>query len=386
MKRLFAGISAIATVWGGAAMAQAVPGGLSLQPPASALAEEVHFFHDGILLPIITIICLVVLALLIWVAVRYNAKANPQPRKFSHNTLVEVIWTGIPILILLVIALPSFELLFKEDVIPDGKQVVAAGDGQTVDFVFANDFPESRMVERASHLQVMIEGGAGRRGLAHKKDFTVSGFGEPEVVVSLNQPAARGERVIIRGGRSTENRAGCPTSKRYLDQCPKDVVLAPTVTVKATGRQWGWNYSYPDFGDFEFLSDMVPADQTTPDLYRFEVNNRVVVPVGETIRVITTASDVIHSWAMPAFAIKIDAVPGRLNETWFKADREGVFYGQCSEICGVQHAFMPIAVEVVSRAQFETWIDGQRELAGLAPMFDEENVKLAQADAAPVAE
>lgn len=354
-------------------------GGVAMLPAGSALAEEVHFFHNGILLPIITVICLFVLALLLWIIFRFNAKANPTPSKFSHNTLLEVVWTGVPILILLVIALPSFELLYKEGVTPDGKQVVSRGDGQTVDFVFANDFPESRMVKRADHLQVVLDNGSDRRVLKNRRDFSVEGWGERDLVVSLNEPAPAGSSVILRGGRSTQNVSNCPMAKRYFDGCEKEVVLAPTMTLKVTGRQWGWNYAYPDFGDFEFLSDMLPEDQTTPELYLFEVNNRIVVPVGETIRVTTTATDVIHSWALPAFAIKVDAVPGRINETWFQAEREGVYYGQCSEICGIRHAFMPIAVEVVSRPAFEAWVDSQRALAGLDPMFETDNVRLAQA-------
>ena len=156
-----------------------------------------------------------------------------------------------------------------------------------------------------------------------------------------------------------------------------DVVLAPSMTLKVTGYQWNWQYAYPDFGDFDFFSNMLPENETTPDLYRLAVDNAVVVPVGETIRVLTTAQDVIHAWAMPAFTIKIDAVPGRINETWFNADREGVFYGQCSEICGIKHSFMPIAVRVVSRPEFESWVDEQRGLAGLEPMFGEPGVKVA---------
>ena len=142
------------------------------------------------------------------------------------------------------------------------------------------------------------------------------------------------------------------------------------MTLKVNGYQWGWTYSYPDFGDFEFSANMLPEEETTPELYRFATDNNVVVPVGQTIRVTTTARDVIHSWAMPNFAIKVDAVPGRINETWFKADREGMFYGQCSEICGVKHSFMPIAVEVVSMEKFQEWVDGQREAFGMEKMFD----------------
>lgn len=380
MKKLTAMLSGLG-VWAAAtASAQLTPGGIAMQPANSALAEEVHFFHNGILLPIITVISLFVLALLIWVILRYNSKSNPTARKFSHNTLVEIIWTGVPIIILLVIALPSFELLYKEDVTPDGKQIVATGDGQTADFVFANDFAESRMVSRRDHIQVILDNGSEQRVLKHRADYRLEGLGEAEVVVSLDAPPARGERVILRGGRSTQNVSGCPNAKRYFDACEKEIVMAPTMTLKVNGYQWGWTYSYPDFGDFEFSSNMLPEDQTTPELYRLEVDNRVVVPVGETIRITTTARDVIHAFALPAFALKIDAVPGRINETWFNAEREGVYYGQCSEICGVRHSFMPIAVEVVSRPAFEAWVDGQRALAGLDTMFADENVKFAQAE------
>lgn len=385
-KKILSGLIGLSMMTATGAYALPEPGGISLQPSASALAEEVHFFHNGILMPIMTVISLFVLALLLWVIVRYNSKANPVAKKFSHNTLIEIVWTGIPILILLVIALPSFELLFKEGVTPDGKQVTARGDGQTVDFVFANDFPESRMVKRADHLQVVLDTGAERRTLKNRQDFKVDGWGERDLVVSLNEPAPSGSSVILRGGQSTQNVSGCPMAKRFVDGCEKEVVLAPTVTLKVTGYQWGWTYSYPDFGDFEYSSNMLPEDQTTPELYRLEVDNRVVVPIGETIRVTTTARDVIHSWALPNFAIKIDAVPGRFNETWFRAEKEGVYYGQCSEICGIKHAFMPIAVEVVSRPKFEAWVDGQRALAGLDPMFANDNVKLAQADAGVAAE
>ncbi|MEX6633018.1 cytochrome c oxidase subunit II [Hyphococcus lacteus] len=389
MKRLLKAAFVAMTgmsVWA-ASVAYALPeqGGLGMVPAGSALAEEVHFFHNAVLLPIITVISLLVLALLLWVVFRYNAKANPNARKFSHNTLIEVLWTGIPIIILLVVALPSFEILFKEGITPDGKQVVSRGDGQTVDFVFPNDFPESRMASRAGHLQVILDDGASRTVLKNKRDYSVDGWGERDLVVSLNDPAPVGTSVIVRGGRSTQNVSGCPTIKRYFDGCEKEVVLEPTMTLKVNGYQWNWQYAYPDFGDFDFFSNMMPEDQTTPELYRFEVDNRVVVPVGETIRVTVTANDVIHSWALPNFAIKIDAVPGRINETWFRAEREGIYYGQCSEICGVRHSYMPIAVEVVSRPAFEAWVDSQRALAGLEPMFDTDEVKLAQtanADAA----
>jgi cytochrome c oxidase subunit 2 len=176
--------------------------------------------------------------------------------------------------------------------------------------------------------------------------------------VKLKETPTAGDRLVVRMGRSL---VGAGASR--------EIALAPSVTLKVVGYQWNWRYSYPDFGDFEFFSRMATEEETTPELYRFEVDNRVVVPVGETIRVVTTANEVIHSWALPNMAIKIDAVPGRLNETWFKAEKEGVYYGQCSEICGVRHSAMPIAVEVVSRPAFEAWVNQKRVEAGMEPMF-----------------
>ena len=380
MKRLLGGLAGGAAALG-AAFAQEnswngpVDGDVGMLPAASKLAEEVHFFHNGVLVPIITVISLFVLALLLWVVFRYNAKANPEARKFSHNTLVEVIWTGVPILILLVIAFFSFDLLYKEDVIPDGKQIVAKADGATTDFTFANDFPPSRTAAAPKHVQVFKGSPAGAEGLVHGRDYTLAGLGTPTVAVKFKTAPAAGETVVIRAGRSL---VGAGNNR--------EIALAPTMTLKAIGYQWGWSYAYPDFGDFEFASNMLPEDKTTPELYRFEVDNRVVVPVGETIRVVTTARDVIHAFALPNFAIKIDAVPGRLNETWFKADREGVYYGQCSEICGVRHSAMPIAVEVVSRPKFEAWVDSQRALAGLGPMFGAAPEKFADAGAETAAQ
>lgn len=376
MKRIFAGFSAAAALGAGAASAERpVNGGIEMLPAASKLAEEVHFFHNVVLMPVITAISILVLGLLVWVMLRFNSRANPTPRKFSHNTLVEVIWTGVPILILVYVALFSFDLLFKEDTIPDGKQVVVMADGNASAFVFKNDFPASRKVTRSEHVQVFLGSADGERRLAPRKDYRLEGLGDVEVKVSLNAAPARGERVIIRGGRSLIG----PSGFMGLGADEREVALAPTVTLKVVGYQWNWLYAYPDFGDFEFFANIVPADKTTPDLYRFEADHHVVVPVGETIRVVTTANDVIHSWALPNFAIKIDAVPGRINETWFKADREGTYYGQCSEICGIKHAYMPIAVDVVSRPEFEAWVDSQRALAGLEPMFSGDNTKLAQA-------
>lgn len=369
-KKIIAGLAGISSLAiAGAAFAQgAVDGHIAMQPANSALAEQVHHFHNWILMPIITAISLLVLALLLWIVVRYNSKANPVARKFSHNTLIEIVWTGVPILILLAIALPSFELLYSEDVIPDGKEVVAQGDGATTEFAFQNDFPGSRRVTRARQIQVFVGDSGGLKELERGRDYSLDGLGDPTIAVKLASAPAPGSAVHIRGGRSVDVRG--------------DVVLAPSLTIKAIGSQWLWTYAYPDFGDFEFNSIILPPEQTTPELYKLAVDNNVVVPVGETVRIVTTAKDVIHSWAMPPFAIKIDAVPGRLNETWFRADHEGVYRGQCSEICGVKHAFMPIAVEVVSRPAFEAWVDEQRALAGMEPMFGDGSVKFAQAPAA----
>lgn len=363
IKSLAASLAASAGTLGiASAFAQDGPvdKGYKLLPANSAVAEEVHQFHNVILVPMMFGISLFVLALLAYVVFRFRAKANPNARQFHHNTLVEILWTGIPIIILLIIALPSFDLLFKEDVIPDGRQVVVQADGTNTEFLFANDFPEKRMVARADHLKVYIDDGNGERLLKRRADYKAEGLGGPEIKVVFNEAPARGEAVIIRGGRSIVG-----TGKN------KEVALAPFMTLKVTGNQWSWTYSYPDFGDFDFLSSMLPEDQTTPELYRFEVDNRVVVPVGQTIRITTTASDVIHSWAMPNFAVKVDAVPGRINETWFNAKREGIFYGQCSEICGIKHSFMPIAVEVVSMEKFEQWVDAQRGELGMDAMFSD---------------
>jgi cytochrome c oxidase subunit 2 len=229
--------------------AQPQPWEINLQPAATPVMEQISWFHT-VLLVIITLITLFVLGLLLIVIVKFNAKANPTPSKTTHNTLLEVAWTVFPVLILTLIAVPSFRLLFTQLEIP-----------------------------------------------------------------------------------------------------PADV------TVKATGKQWFWSYSYPDAGGFEFDSLMVPDKDRKPDQPRLlAVDNEMVVPVNKTVRVITTGADVIHAFAVPAFGIKIDSIPGRINETWFKATREGVYYGQCSELCGKDHAFMPIAVRVVSEADYNSWL------------------------------
>jgi cytochrome c oxidase subunit 2 len=224
---------------------------INLMPAATEHMQDIVNFHN-LLLVIITVITLFVLGLLLWVMVRYNARANPKPATWSHNTLIEVVWTIIPIVILGFIAVPSIRLLYK---------------GETI---------------------------------------------------------------------------------------PAQVDL----TVKAIGHQWYWSYEYPDQGGFTFDANMLnDADaKKAGDPRLLGVDNRVIVPVGKTVRMIITSTDVIHSWTIPAFGAKIDGVPGKLNETWFKAEREGVFYGQCSELCGARHAYMPIAVEVVSQERFDQWV------------------------------
>ena len=232
-------------------MGQPTPAGIGLQPAASPLKHAAHDFHNLILLPIITLICVFVLALLIWVVVRYNKRSNPVPAKWSHNTLIEVIWTIVPVLILMGISIFSFRLLFA-----------------------------------------------------------------------------------------------------YHDM-PK-----PDYTVKATGYQWYWGYELPDQKVSEFVSNMLPEEEAKKrDVpFRLASTEPLVVPVNKTVRVLVTGADVIHAFALPAFGLKIDAIPGRINETWFKAERTGTFYGQCSELCGVDHAFMPIQINVVTEAEFAAWI------------------------------
>lgn len=235
-----------------ATLGQPSPWEWSMQPSGSPIMDEIHQFHN-LLLVIITCITLFVLGLLVTVMVKFNARANPVPSRTTHNTLIEVAWTLIPVLILVGIAVPSFRLLFRELVIP-------------------------------------------------KADLTV----------------------------------------------------------KATGKQWYWTYSYPDDGKFEF--DSLLAKDKKPRL--LAVDNEMVVPVNKAIRVEVTGADVIHSFSLPAFGIKIDAIPGRLNETWFKAEKPGMYYGQCSQLCGRDHAFMPIAIRVVTEQEFTAWVaDAKKKFA-----------------------
>lgn len=233
---------------------------IGLQPPATPIMQEITDFHD-MLMWVITAITVLVLALLLWVMIRYNARANPVPRKFSHNTAVEIIWTIVPVIILIVIAIPSFKLLYNQDTIPDG------------------------------------------------------------------------ERAFYQG----------------------EVIPAAELTIKATGHQWYWDYEYPDNGGFLYFSNLLPEEEAGREDYLLAVDNPMVAPVDTTVRMIVTGADVIHNWAMPAFGIKMDAIPGRLNETWFRVDEPGTYYGQCSELCGRRHAYMPIQVEIVDGTTFDDW-------------------------------
>jgi cytochrome c oxidase subunit 2 len=250
----------------GAALAEgtgeghAVPGQMGFQRGTTEIAHEMHWFHDWLLLPIITIICLFVLALLVWIVLKFNEKANPVPSRTTHNSLLEVAWTIIPVLILVVIAIPSFRLLTKQLVLPDAD-----------------------------------------------------------------------------------------------------------ITMKITGKQWYWTYEYPQDqgGGFSFDSLLKPdADLKPGDIRLLAVDNEAVIPVGKTVRLQVTAADVIHSFVVQSFGARIDAVPGRLNETWFKPEKEGVYYGQCSKICGKDHAFMPIAFRVVSEQEYAAWLaDAKKKFA-----------------------
>ena len=252
-----AAAAAMTMVWALPALAdemrvgQPTPGAIGLQPGVTPLKHDATFFHNVILLPIITAIVLFVLALLVWVMIRYNKRANPTPAKWSHNTTIEVIWTIVPVLILMFIAIFSFRLLYA-----------------------------------------------------------------------------------------------------YHDM-PK-----PYMTVKATGYQWYWGYEYPDNGISEFVSNVLPEEKAKAQKvpYLLAATEPLVVPVGKPIRVQVTGADVIHAFAVPAFGIITDAIPGRLNETWFTIEKPGVYYGNCRELCGVDHAYMPIEVRAVSQAEFDAWV------------------------------
>ncbi len=251
-----------------------LPGQIGLQPSVTPIMDSIHAFHDGPLLWTSVLIALLVLVLLIIVIVRFNAKANPKPSATTHNTLVEIIWTVVPILILVIIAIPSFSVLTDQLTIPDGQRK----------YLGSNIFS----------------------------------FGDVEVP-------------------------------------------APALTVKATGQQWYWDYEYVDQGksiSSNILSEAQRLAQTPVQPRLLAVDYQLVVPVDTTVRMQVTAdpTGVIHAFAMPSFGIKIDAVPGKLNETWFNARKTGIYYGQCSELCGKDHAFMPIAIRVVTKDEFAAWM------------------------------
>lgn len=236
------------------ALGEAHPWQMGFQDAFSPVMEEIHQFH-GLLLVIITTIVILVLALLGFIILRFNSKRNPVPSKTSHNTLLEVVWTIVPVIILVVIAIPSLKLLYHS--------------GRT---------PQADM------------------------------------------------------------------------------------TLKVTGHQWYWTYNYPDHGDFSFDSIPVPEGDLKPGQPRLlAVDNPLVVPVGATVQVLVNSDDVIHSWAVPSLGLKKDATPGRTNETWFRADVPGVFYGMCSELCGVNHYFMPIEVHALVKADFDAWVAKAKE-------------------------
>jgi cytochrome c oxidase subunit II len=238
----------------------AKPWQLGFSPPASPVMEKLNSIHD-FLMVIITLISLFVLALLLYICVRFNRRANPVPSKTAHNTKLEVIWTVIPILILVIIAIPSLRLHY------------------------------------------------------------------------------------------------------YMQR-----VVEPQMTLKVVGYQWYWHYEYPDQGGFGFDSYMKKKEDLTEGEHRLlAADNHLVVPVDTKIRVLVTGADVIHAFALPAFGIKRDAMPGRLNETWFQAEKTGRFYGQCSELCGVGHGFMPIVMDVVSREEFDDWAKKKQKEAGVNP-------------------
>lgn len=227
-----------------------VDGAIGLQPAATEVAREITSFHT-MLVWIISSITVFVLALLLYVIARYNKAANPVPRKFTHNLTVEVVWTVVPVIILVIIAAFSFPLLFKEEVIP-------------------------------------------------KADMTI----------------------------------------------------------KATGNTWNWTFTYPDQGDMEFTSNpLAEADAKAQDRpFRMAVDEPMYVPVNTTVRMLITSNDVIHAFSVPSFGIKEDAIPGRVNETWFKVEQPGIYYGFCQELCGLNHSFMPIEVHVVDRPEFDAWV------------------------------
>jgi cytochrome c oxidase subunit II len=241
------GVVAIAAVAGAA---EPKPWEIGFQPPATPVKDRLSAFHDDLLMPIITVITVFVLGLLVYVMWRFNQRRNPVPSRTSHNTVIEMLWTVVPVLILVIIAIPSFKLMY------------------------------------------------------------------------------------------------------YMDRVPN-----PEMTIKVTGHQWYWSYEYPDQDGLTFDSNIIPEDQLKPGQKRLlDVDNPLVVPADTTIRVLITGTDVIHSWFVPSFGVQEYAIVGRLNESWMKVEHAGTYYGQCNQICGLNHAFMPIKVEAVSKDAFQHWL------------------------------
>ena len=229
---------------------------VTFQDAATSNMADITWFHNSFLFPIILVITLFVTALLIYVMIRFSAKNNPNPSRTTHNSLIEVIWTVVPVIILIAIAIPSFRILYTQ----------------------------------------------------------------------------------------------------------QDIPIDADLTIKATGYQWYWGYEYPDNDGMYFDSLPLEEDELTEGKLRLlSVDNPLVVPAGAVVRVQVTSSDVIHNWAVPSFGVKMDAIPGRLNETWFKVDNPGVYYGMCSELCGVRHAFMPIEVHVLDNADYQAWLASASE-------------------------
>jgi cytochrome c oxidase subunit II len=249
------------------------PWEMGMQPSAGPIKTQIIDLNDLVMV-IITVITLFVGVLLLWVVFRYNARRNPTPSRTSHNSVLEIAWTVLPVLILVIIAIPSFRLVYYQD--------------------------------------------------------------------------------------------------RTRD---------PDMTIKVTGHQWYWEYTYPDHGNLDFTSYIVPDDQLKPGQLRLlAVDNELVVPVGKNIRVLTTSADVIHSFFVPALGVQRYAIPGRLIETWFKADKTGVFYGECNQICGQNHSRMPIAVHAVTDQEFTAWLEqAKTKFADTAPARPEQPVSVAAA-------
>lgn len=250
--------------WGGAALAQAPrPWEMGMQPAFSPVKQRIIELHDLVLV-IITLITLFVGGLLLWVMYRYNAKRNPVPSRVSHNTILEIAWTVIPVLILVVIAIPSFRLIY------------------------------------------------------------------------------------------------------YQDRTPN-----PDLTIKVTGHQWYWEYTYPDQGNVDIESRYVHDEDLKPGQLRLlDVDNQLMIPVGKNIRILTGSTDVIHSFFIPSLGVQRYAIPGRTIETWLRADKPGVYYGECNQICGQDHSRMPIAVHAVPEAEFTAWIEQAKKSADATPQSD----------------